>query len=305
MAWIPSDAGRRRVAAYLSSLMETPPDGFEGLVIEKAQKNTARQLGEVTAEEIADSGEPLDLLDEHVEIHGHNGSGLRYRIRCRDAAGHIIPNGQTCAWGMKQVSGDAVAAKKAGGGSEVATAAMGRTQADGFAQMTQLVAGLAQQAAGTSGEQTATLLELQRDRNAEMMEMVIQNSTMQIALIDSKWEAQLAAQSSFFDSDAGAAFLASAAQGAVPLLSGAAQWLMTKAQTMGLENRREELRLRQLELELDERARAIYSAPPAPSGTTAAPGGKPGLDEGGPTADPPPGEDGGPGSGPPGSDPRG
>jgi hypothetical protein len=248
--------------------METPPDGFEGLVIEKAQKNTARQLGEVTADEIADAGEPLELLDEHVEIHGHNGSGLRYRIRCRDAAGHLIPNGQTCAWGMKQVSGDAVAAKKAGGGSEVATAAMGRTQADGFAQMTQL-------------------------------------STMQIALIDSKWEAQLAAQSSFFDSDAGAAFLASAAQGAVPLLSGAAQWLMTKAQTMGLQNRREELRLRQLELELDERARAIYSAPPAPSGTTAAPGGKPGLDEGGPTADPPPGEDGGPGSGPPGSDPRG
>ena len=233
----PTDRARQRCAHFLSRLMDSPPDGFQGLVVERTKKGGAEHVDFIDADDL-DDDDAESLFLEHVEQYQAVGGGLRYRVRCLDATGKVVPNGATCSWGLRRTAtDDAGGARRAGGGAEYAATAIGRAQGETLAQMMKMLQELTPQAAGHSADTMQLLLEIQNDRHRDNTEMMGEMMRLQTALV--RANADLERPSGIFEGETGAQLLLALVSAVAPVVQSGAAWLAELVKSAQLRNTRE------------------------------------------------------------------
>jgi len=257
MSLAPSTRAQARCVHLLQHLIDSPPEGFAGLKVEQVRKGSGIEVGFIDADDL--DGDAEDLFLDHVEQHAAAGGSLRYRIQTRGSDGRLV-NGATASWGLRRTNTDAAGAKTAGGGSELAAAALSRTQGEAFGGMMEMVRELAPQAAARNADHVQLILDLQADRQEESHTMMVEMMRLQTALVESKMQNAINDRSGLLEGPAGEVLVAALPGIAVKLMDVLGEFMASRT----ARNRLETEALRR-DLGLPEPDRTIPAPATAPA----------------------------------------
>jgi len=256
----PSGAGRKRSLQLLTTLCRETPEGGDKLVLKvklAGQESTAAEwdLAELVGED------PERLLDEHVAEHCQEPGLFHYMLLMRDAEGKRA-NGEKAALRLRKTAGDANDAKSAGGGAEVATAAMGRAMASSFDRTAALLPKLSEAANNGGAGMLDRMFDLMDERQESTEFFMLEMSKLQVGLAEERLRGELEGES-FWTTEAGQHVALAGTTVLLPLLT---DLIEDYAAERKLKRRERARRLAAQERE-DRRAAQPPSAqdPPAPA----------------------------------------